>query len=107
MVQRPSVRVNGLVTPLLQSEGVTSIDMEIDMQTIQNKLRRFETLVDPMYRTKREFLINPDGLEAADYIDNFQKHMGYIIAIAFEHIEDEDVHARITRHGYAALKGVK
>ena len=107
MVQRPRVRVNGLVTPLLQSEGVTSIDMEIDMQTIQNKLRRFETLVDPMYRTKREFLINPDGLEAADYIDNFHKHMGYIIAIAFEHIEDEAIHERITRHGYAALKGVK
>ena len=107
MVQRPSVRVNGLVTPLLQSEGITSIDMEIDMQTIQNKLRRFETLVDPMYRTKREFLINPDGLEAADYIDNFHKHMGYIIAIAFEHIEDEAIHERITRHGYAALKGVK
>jgi hypothetical protein len=33
--------------------------------------------------------------------------MGYIIAIAFEHIEDEAIHARITRHGYAALKGVK
>jgi hypothetical protein len=77
------------------------------MNTIQNKLRRFETLVDPMYRTKREFLINPDGLEAANYIDNFHKHMGYIIAIAFEHIEDEAIHARITRHGYAALKGVK
>ncbi len=107
MVQRPRVCVNELVTSLLQSEDVTNIDMEIDMQTIQSKLRRFETLVDPQYRTKREFLINPDGLEAANYIDNFQKHMGYIIAIAFEHIEDEAIHERITRHGYAALKGVK
>ena len=100
-------RINELVTSLLQSEGVANTDMETDMNTIQNKLRRFETLVDPMYRTKREFLINPDGLEAANYIDNFHKHMGYIIAIAFEHIEDEAIHARITRHGYAALKGVK
>ena len=99
--------VNELLRLLLQSEGVNNIDMETDMQTIQNKLRRFETLVDPQYRTKREFLINPDGLEAADYIDNFQKHMGYIIAIAFEHIEDEAIHERITRHGYAAIKGVK
>ena len=107
MVQRPRVCVNELVTSLLQSEDVTNIDMEIDMQTIQSKLRRFETLVDPQYRTKREFLINPDGLEAANYIDNFQKHMGYIIAIAFEHIEDEAIHERITRHGSAALKGVK
>lgn len=107
MVQRPRVCVNELVTSLLQSEDVTNIDMEIDMQTIQSKLRRFETLVDPQYRTKREFLINPDGLEAANYIDNFQEHMGYIIAIAFEHIEDEAIHERITRHGYAALKGVK
>jgi len=99
--------VNELLRLLLQSEGVNNIDMETDMSTIQNKLRRFETLNDPMYRTKREFLINPDGLEAADYIDNFQKHMGYIIAIAFEHIEDEAIHARITRHGYSAIKGVK
>jgi hypothetical protein len=107
MVQRQRARVNELVTSLLHSEDVANIDMEIDMQTIQNKLRRFETLIDPQYRTKREFLINPDGLEAANYIDNFQKHMGYIIAIAFEHIEDEAIHERITRHGYAALKGVK
>jgi hypothetical protein len=102
-----TLRINELVILLLQGEGVANIDMEIDMNTIQNKLRRFETLVDPQYRTKREFLINPDGLEAANYIDNFHKHMGYIIAIAFEHIEDEAIHARITRHGYAALKGVK
>jgi hypothetical protein len=96
-----------MATSLSHSEGVGNIDTEIDMNPIQNKLRRFETMVDPMYRTKREFLINPDGLEAANYIDNFQKHMGYIIAIAFEHIEDEAVHERITRHGYAAIKGVK
>ena len=101
------VCVNELLKLLLQGEGVNNIDMETDMQTIQNKLRRFETLVDPQYRTKREFLINPDGIEAANYIDNFQKHMGYIIAIAFEHIEDEAIHERITRHGYAAIKGVK
>ena len=101
------VCVNELLKLLLQGEGFNNIDMETDMQTIQNKLRRFETLVDPQYRTKREFLINPDGIEAANYIDNFQKHMGYIIAIAFEHIEDEAIHERITRHGYAAIKGVK
>jgi len=99
--------VNELLRLLLQGESVNNIDMETDMNTIQNKLRRFETFTDPQYRTKREFLINPDGLEAADYIDNFQKHMGYIIAIAFEHIEDEAIHARITRHGYAAIKGAK
>lgn len=101
------LRVNDLVVFLMHGEGVANIDTEIDMNTIQNKLRRFETFTDPQYRTKREFLINPDGLEAADYIDNFQKHMGYIIAIAFEHIEDEAIHERITRHGYAAIKGVK
>jgi hypothetical protein len=102
-----TLRINELAIFLLQGQGVANIDMETNMNTIQNKLRRFETLVDPQYRTKREFLINPDGLEAADYIDNFHKHMGYIIAIAFEHIEDEAIHERITRHGYAALKGVK
>jgi hypothetical protein len=102
-----SLPINVLATFLAHSEGVDNINTEIDMNTIQNKLRRFETMIDPMYRTKREFLINPDGLEAANYIDNFQKHMGYIIAIAFEHIEDEAIHERITRHGYAAIKGVK
>ena len=101
------LRVNDLVVFLMHGEGVANIDTEIDMNTIQNKLRRFETFTDPQYRTKREFLINPDGIEAANYIDNFQKHMGYIIAIAFEHIEDEAIHERITRHGYAAIKGVK
>ena len=101
------VCVNELLKLLLQGEGVNNIDMETDMQTIQNKLRRFETLVDPQYRTKREFLINPDGIEAANYIDNFHRHMGYVIQLALEHIEDEGVHAQITRHGYAALKGVK
>jgi len=78
-----------------------------DMKTIQTKLRRIETYVDPRYPVKREILINPDGIEAADYIDNFHRHMGYIISLALEHIEDEGVHAQITRHGYAALKGVK
>jgi len=107
MVQRLRVRVSELVMSLLQSEDITNIDMETDMPTIQEKLRRIEAIVDPLYRTKREFLINPDGIEAADYIDNFQRHMGYIIAIAFEHIEDEAIHERIKRHGYAALKGVK
>jgi len=77
------------------------------MKTIQTKLRRIETYVDPRYPVKREILINPDGIEAADYIDNFHRHMGYIISLALEHIEDEGVHAQITRHGYAALKGVK
>jgi len=77
------------------------------MQTIQSKLRRIETYVDPRYPVRREILINPDGIEAADYIDNFHRHMGYIISLALEHIEDEGVHAQITRHGYAALKGVK
>ena len=101
------VRVNEMARPHPYGEDVANIDTEIDMNTIQQKLRRFETLVDPMYKTKREFLINPDGIEAANYIDNFQKHMGYIIAIAFEHIEDEAIHERITRHGYAAIKGVK
>jgi len=86
---------------------VANIDTEIDMNTIQQKLRRFETLIDPQYRTKREFLINPDGIEAANYIDNFHRHMGYVIQLALEHIEDEGIHAQITRHGYAALKGVK
>lgn len=99
--------INELVISLLHSEGVNITDVESKMRTVQDKLRRFETLTDPMYRTKREFLINPDGLEAANYIDNFQKHMGYIIAIAFEHIEDEAIHERITRHGYAAIRGVK
>ena len=107
MVRRVRDRVNEMATSLPHGGDVANIDTEIDMNTIQNKLRRFETMVDPQYRTKREFLINPDGLEAADYIDNFQKHMGYIIAIAFEHIEDEAIHERITRHGYAAIKGVK
>ena len=101
------VRVKEMATTHHYGWDVANIDTEIDMNTIQQKLRRFETLVDPQYRTKREFLINPDGIEAADYSDNFQKHMGYIIAIAFEHIEDEAIHERITRHGYAAIKGVK
>ena len=101
------VRVKEMATTHHYGWDVANIDTEIDMNTIQQKLRRFETLVDPQYRTKREFLINPDGIEAANYIDNFQKHMGYIIAIAFEHIEDEAIHERITRHGYAAIKGVK
>ena len=78
-----------------------------NMQRIQDKLRRIETLVDPVYKTKREFLLNPDGIEAANYIDNFQRHMGYVIQLAIEHIDDEGIHAQITRHGYAALKGVK
>ena len=101
------VRVKEMATTHHYGWDVANIDTEIDMNTIQQKLRRFETLIDPQYRTKREFLINPDGIEAANYIDNFQKHMGYIIAIAFEHIEDEAIHERITRHGYAAIKGVK
>ena len=101
------VRVKEMATTHHYGWDVANIDTEIDMNTIQQKLRRFETLIDPQYRTKREFLINPDGIEAANYIDNFHRHMGYVIQLALEHIEDEGIHAQITRHGYAALKGVK
>ena len=77
------------------------------MNRIQDKLRRIETFIDPMYPVKKEILINPDGLEAANFIDNALRHMGYVIQLAYENIDEEGVRTQIARHGYAALKGIK
>lgn len=51
--------------------------------------------------------VNPDGLKAADYIENAMEHMGYVLKIAYENIPDTKVREELRRHGYAALRGTK
>ena len=51
--------------------------------------------------------INPDGEEAARYIQNMIEHMGHIIKIALDSVEDEATKKQIERHAYAAIKGVQ
>jgi hypothetical protein len=50
-------------------------------------------------------MVNPDGHEAAEYIDNCLKHIGIICMITFDHIHDDDVREQIRKHALAAMKG--
>jgi len=75
---------------------------------IQQKLRATRDQIDPEYHPGvRKILINPDGHEAADYIQNMIQHMGHVVKIALENIEDEVTRKQIEAHAYAAIKGVQ
>lgn len=75
---------------------------------IQNKLRATRDQIDPEYHPGvRKILINPDGPEAADYIQHMIQHMGHVVKIALENIEDEATRRQIEAHAYAAIKGVQ
>ena len=53
-----------------------------------------------------ETLVNPDGPEAAEYIDNMIHHMGHVIKLALQHT-DEETSIIIKRHALAAIRGAK
>jgi len=75
---------------------------------IQNKLRATKDKIDPQYYPGVEkILINPDGPAAANYIQNMIDHMGHIIKIALENVEDEETRKQIQAHAHAAIKGVQ
>ena len=73
---------------------------------IQKKLRATKTNSDHLPGTW-ETPINPDGFEAADYIQNMIQHMGHVVKIALENIEDGATRKQIEAHAYAAIKGVQ
>lgn len=78
------------------------------MINIQTKLKATRDQIDPEYHPGvRKILINPDGPEAADYIQNMIQHMGHVVKIALENIEDETTRKQIEAHAYAAIKGVQ
>ena len=54
-----------------------------------------------------ETLVNPDGPEAADFIQNMINHFGHVIKIALENIEDESVQKEIEKHARLAIRGDK
>jgi len=72
---------------------------------IQTKLRATLKNRDHLPGTW-ETPINPDGYEAASYIDNMIENLGHVIKLALEHIEDDDVRKQIKKHAYQAIKGV-
>jgi hypothetical protein len=80
--------------------------MEIDMARIQDKLRKTNLFIDPAYPVSKSVLINPDGIEAADYIDNLIQKLSHIAHLAINHIDDEAVKAEIWKSYYEAV-GVK
>ena len=74
---------------------------------ILQKLRATRTHIDPRYPISQKIPLNPDGFEAADYIQNMIERMGQIIKIALESIDDEQARKQIETHAYAAIKGVQ
>jgi formiminotetrahydrofolate cyclodeaminase len=75
---------------------------------IQKKLLATQDRIDPEYHPGvQKILINPDGPEAADYIQNMIQYMGHVVKIALENIEDEAARKQIEAHAYAAIKGVQ
>ena len=94
----------GRVRNLLTS-GPEKKDGKLEM--ILQKLRATQTYIDPRYPISQKIPLNPDGFEAADYIQNMIEHMGQIIKIALDGIEDEQARKRIETHAHAAIKGVQ
>ena len=75
---------------------------------IQTKLRATRDQIDPEYHPGvRKILLNPDGPEAAAYIQNMIEHMGHVVKIALENVHDEETRNQIKRHAYAAIKGAQ
>ena len=73
---------------------------------IQERLRVRQGHTDPHTPGLRMVLVNPDGPEAADYIDNALEHIGHIVALAYKHVQDDDVREELRRRAYAALRGM-
>ena len=73
---------------------------------IQQKLRATQKHRDSLPGTWQT-PINPDGEEAAQYIQNMIEHMGYVVKIALENIECEETRKQIKAHAHAAIKGVQ
>ena len=76
------------------------------MARIQDKLRKTNLFIDPAYPVTKRVLVNPDGIEAADYIDTLTEALGRIVHLTMNNITDESVKAEITRAYYKAV-GVK
>lgn len=74
------------------------------MQQIQEKLRRTREH-DMGFGGTWILPVNPNGPEAAAYIDNAMTHMGHILKIAFDHIDDNDTREELRRRAYAAWRG--
>ena len=75
---------------------------------IQTKLKATRDQIDPEYHPGvRKILINPDGPEAAAYIQNMIEHMGHVVKMALELTNDEETRKQIQNHAYAAIKGVQ
>jgi len=73
--------------------------------SLQDRLRKTELWMNPQIPGTWEKPINPDGPEAADFIDNALEHIGYIVSIAFNNIQDHDVREELRRRALAARKG--
>ena len=76
------------------------------MARIQDKLRKTNLFTDPAYPVSKSVLINPDGIEAADHIDNLIQKLSHIAHLAINHIDDEEVKKQIWQAYYEAV-GVK
>jgi hypothetical protein len=74
------------------------------MIEIQTKLRATKTNYDDQPGTWQT-PINPDGDEAARYIQNMIEHMGHVVKIALEHVYDDATRKQIEAHAYDAIKG--
>ena len=85
--------------------GVATLLRWMDPMKIQERLRLKHGHADPHMPGLRMVLINPDGPEAADYINNALEHIGHIVTLAYKHIEDDDVREELRRRAYAALRG--
>ena len=70
---------------------------------IQTKLKATKKNSDHLPGTW-ETPINPDGAEAAAYIENMIHHMGHVIRLALQHADEETIN-QIKIHAHAAIRG--
>ena len=72
------------------------------MARIQDKLRKTNLFIDPAYPVVKRTPVNPDGIEAADYIDNMIQKLSLIANLALNNIDDEQIKGEIQQAYYEA-----
>jgi hypothetical protein len=72
---------------------------------IQTKLLREVKHTDAVNGISWFAPVNPDGEEAAAYIDNLLNHIGQITYLAMNGVHDEAIRNEIARRAIAAMKG--
>jgi hypothetical protein len=70
-----------------------------------NRLQRVDRVYDAMQPGARLVPVNPDGPEAAKYIDALRQTIGWLVHDAFKHVHDEEALKQMCARARDAMEG--